>query len=84
MADTIEIRQYLRKYTLDDVKMNLQALKIQVGPSVNGQPAPGELFCPPPMLQFRVKTRVHVDGKPTTEWSEWEDVPIVREGEESA
>jgi hypothetical protein len=82
MADTIEIRQYLRKYTLDDVKMGLQALKIQVGPSVNGQPPPTELFCPPAQLQFRVKERVHVDGKPTTEWSPWEDVPVVREGEE--
>ena len=37
MAQSIEMRQYLRKYTLDDAKMGLTSIKMAVGPSVNGR-----------------------------------------------
>ena len=82
MAQLIEMRQYLRKYTLTDAKQGLQPLRLAVGPQVNGT-QPIDLFCPPAILQFRVKEKVHVDGKPTTEWGPWEEVPIVREGDEN-
>jgi hypothetical protein len=33
----------------------------------------------PPILQWRYKERIHVDGKATTQWSPWLEVPIVME-----
>lgn len=82
MASSIEMRQYLRKYTLEDLKNGLQSVRVPVGPMVNGQ-QPVEVFCPPATLQFRVKEKVHVDGKPTVEWGPWEDVPMIREGDDA-
>ena len=80
MSSPVEYRYYLRRFTIADLKAGLQPLQQRVGPVVNGQ-APTELFAPP-QLQYRYKEKVHVDGKPTLEWSDWIDVPFVREGED--
>jgi hypothetical protein len=75
----IEIRQFLRRFTLEDLKSGIQPIRQFVGPAVNGV-APIELFAPP-VLQYRVKERNHVDGKPTLEWTDWQDANYVREGD---
>lgn len=75
----IDFRHYVRKYTLDDARAGTQPLRLPTGPSIGGQ-QPMDLFAPP-VLQFRYKTKVHVNGTPTLEWSEWIDVPVVREEE---
>ena len=33
----------------------------------------------PPIMQYRVRESIYVDGKKTLEWSEWIDVPFVKE-----
>jgi len=70
MASPLEIRHYLRRYTLDDAKAGAQPMRLD-----------GELYAAP-VLQYRVKERLQTtDGKPAAiyQWSEWIDVPFVRE-----
>ena len=81
MASPVEFRHYLRKFTVDDARNGLQPIKQIVGPAVNGV-APIDIFAPP-VLQFRYKEKVVVNGQVSLEWSDWADVAIVREGEES-
>lgn len=80
MSAPVEYRHYLRKFTLDDLRNGLQPIKQPTGPAVNGQ-QPWEMFAPP-ILQYRYKEKVQVDGKMTLEWSPWIDILYVREGDE--
>jgi len=75
VAKLIEMRQYLRKFTLADAKSGLQPIR---------QNLPGgvELFAPP-TLQWRQRETVFTNGQKTLEWSEWSDVLFVREGDET-
>lgn len=80
MATPVEFRHFLRKFTLEDLKSGIQPIRQQLGPMVNGQ-APIGLYAPP-AFQFRYKEKLHVDGAAKLEWSEWLDIPFVREGDE--
>ena len=67
MAAPLELRHYLRTYTLEDVQKGLQPVRTPEG-----------IFCPP-VLQWRYRERVMLNDKASYTWSEWQDVPFVRE-----
>ena len=81
MAAPVEFRQYIRKFTLADARNSIQPIKLPTGPAVDGQ-QPFELFVPQPILQFRYKEKVFLNGAQTLEWSPWADVGFVKEGDE--
>ncbi len=68
----IELRQYLRLATLDDIAAGMQTLRQQTAKGL-------QLFAPP-VLQFRYKQK----GESGVEWSDWQDINFAREGDESA
>jgi hypothetical protein len=68
MSAPIEMRMYLRKLTLDDVRNGINPIRLD-----------GVLFAPP-QLQLRYKERLPTtNGQAETVWSEWQDVPYARE-----
>ena len=80
MAAPVEFRNYLRRFTLDDARNGVTPQRVPTGPIVNGQ-QPWDLFNPP-VLQFRHRERVNSGGNVVMEWSAWQDVPFVREGDD--
>ncbi|HWG34687.1 MAG TPA: hypothetical protein VN650_10990 [Gemmatimonadaceae bacterium] len=68
-AGPIEFRYYMRAFTLDDIARGLQPIRMAQG-----------IFAPP-MLQFRFRQRVANGDATRAEWSDWRDVPYVREGD---
>ena len=79
MADPIgpvvEIRHYLKLATIDDICRGLQPVKL---PDASGAP---QMYLPP-VLQYRWKERVFVDGKAEFLWSPWVDVQFAKQGDE--
>lgn len=75
MAAPIEFRQYLRLYTMDDARRGLQPIRLP-----RGESGAIELYTGP-ALQYRYTQRSRDAGVVT--WSEWQDVPIVREGDDA-
>jgi len=75
----MQMRYYWRRATMQDVRAGVKPVQLAVGPIVNGEQAT-DLFVPP-LLQYRYKERVFVDGKPVMGWSPWCDVPQVRDGD---
>ncbi len=75
--DVLELRYYLRKFTMVDLAQGLQPAKIPTGINTF------ELYAPP-TLQYRIRRKVMPEGAPSPiyEWGEWLSVPWVREGEE--
>lgn len=74
MSNVLQMRNYSRLFTRDDWKSGMQPLKLPTGPMVEGVQAWDFFY--PPQLQFRTKSK--------TGWSEWETVPLVKEGDPSA
>ena len=70
MSGPVEFRLYASKFTLDDLKAGRQPIR-----SGNGDPYNVA------MLQFRYKQRLVIAGKGEVEWSAWQFVPFVNEGE---
>jgi hypothetical protein len=62
----LEFRFWVRLFTEEDAKAGMQSVKQIAGPHTI------ELYAPP-ALQYRVKTK--------EAWSDWTDVPYVREGD---
>ena len=67
MAAPLELRHYFRKATFEDVKAGLQPIR------------QGADLYAPPVLQWRYRERVKINDAETLHWSEWQDVPAVRE-----
>ena len=78
MASPVEFRYFLGKFSMDDFRNGFQPVKQFVGPQNAVE------YFKPPQLQYRYKERVIVNGAPLLEWSEWADVPMIREGEEAS
>lgn len=72
----IEIRNFMPYYRPEHATAGINPM-VQ---NVNGQ----RLAFGPPVLQYRVKEPVFVDGVKTTQWSEWLEVGFVREGVDDA
>ena len=72
MANPIEIRQFVPRFTMEHLKKGLQPIKMA---DEQGNPE----YYAPPMLQYRVREKVYVDGKQTAEWSPWMTVEFVKE-----
>lgn len=73
LSSPIEFRHYLRTFTLEDVRENLQPIRAR----------DGRLYAPP-ALQWRYRlARIGPDGGTTMQWSDWQDVPYVCEGDEA-
>lgn len=70
----LELRNYCRKFTLDDLRNGLQPIKLPTGPLVEGVQA-WDYFCPP-LIQYRVRSK--------SGWSDWLTAPLVKEGDPSA
>jgi hypothetical protein len=76
-AGPIEFRYFMHVFTLDDIARGLQPIRMPQG-----------IFAPP-MLQWRYRQRVSVKSASDniaemvheSQWSEWRDVPYVREGD---
>jgi hypothetical protein len=79
VSTPIEFRQFVRKWTRDDALAGITPVKLAVGPTVNGQ-QPVDLFAPQPILQFRYREKVHLNGAPVQQFSEWLTVDFVKEG----
>lgn len=76
MASPLEFRHFMRKYTLDDCAAGLQPIRQQIDGRV-------ELYAPP-VLQFRYRSGKQQDqsGEISFLWTDWSDVPYVRDGDE--
>lgn len=70
-AGPVEFRFYLTAFTLDNVREGMNPIRSQ-GPK-------GVQLHNPPVLQWRYKRR---GEEGAMGWSEWQDVPYVREGDE--
>ena len=68
----IEIRQFVPYYRPEHATAGINPMVQQV----NG----ARLAFGPPVLQYRVRETVFVDGAKMTQWSEWSEVGFVREG----
>jgi hypothetical protein len=66
----IEFRQFLPLFQLADLNLGASPIRLD-----------GKMYAPP-RLQFRYRERVIGDNgaAPVMQWSEWQDVPFVREG----
>lgn len=69
MSGPVEFRLFARKFTLDDLKVGIQPMR-------DG----GEFYCPA-VIQYRYKLRLRVAGEISTDWSDWQYIPFVKEGE---
>ena len=69
----MEIRQYLRRLTIEDVRKGMQPVRL-TGPDGTTQ------VYAPPVLQYRNRERVMIDGEQVLQWSAWADAQVVREG----
>jgi len=67
MAAPIEFRHYVKRATLEDIKAGAQYVV-----------AHADLWLLP-VLQFRYRERVKLNDAESLQWSEWQDVPLVRE-----
>ena len=76
MAAPIEMRQYLRFFTLADAEAGIAPLRQMT--------AAGPKLFAPPQLQVRWKERTKGAGDLTLAWSDWVDVNYVREGDDEA
>ena len=72
-SDLVQIRQVMKRATLDDISKGAQYVKLRTG---RGEEL--ALFVGP-VLQYRYKRTVYRDGVKSTEFSEWLDVAIVLE-----
>lgn len=70
MPGPVELRQFMRLATLEDIANGIQPLRQMTG---NGF----KLFCPP-QLQYRFKEKV--EG--AVVWSDWIDVLFERQGDD--
>ncbi len=68
----IEFRNYVPLVTLADIQQGIQPIRLD-----------GKLYAPP-RLQYRYRERVQGDNgaAPVMQWSEWQEVPFIREGAE--
>jgi hypothetical protein len=73
MSAPFEVRFYSPLYTLDDARKGIQPIRFAPAPG-----APVELLGPQ-VLQTRYRERIMLNGAQTTRWTEWENVPAVRE-----
>lgn len=71
MSGPIEFRYYLRAFSLDDLASGAQPIRLD-----------GRMYAPP-ALQYRYRERVPNGSETTLQWSDWQAVPIVREGSEA-
>ena len=78
MSSPLEFRYWLRYYTLDDARNGSQPIKLPQGPQLVTQ-----LFAAP-ALQWRYRERIQNGDALSMRWSEWQDVPLVREGDDIA
>ena len=78
MSSPLEFRYYLRLLTLDDIRQGAQPLKLPQGPQGSVQ-----LFASP-ALQWRYRERIQNGDALSMRWSDWQDVPLVREGDDIA
>ena len=69
MSAPIEFRLFAKKFTMDDLRAGVQPMRD--GP---------EFYCPA-IIQYRYKQRLSVAGRVETEWSEWQFIPFVKEGD---
>lgn len=72
----IEIRQFVPRYGLAHANAGINPL-VQ---SVKGE----RIAFGAPVLQYRVKETVFVNGERSLQWSEWMEVQFVREGVDDA
>ena len=70
MSAPVEFRYWMREFTLGDLQQGAQPLRFD-----------GRLYVPP-ALQYRYRERVPNGSELTLQWSDWQTVPIVREGSE--
>jgi hypothetical protein len=71
MAAPIELRHFLRRFTLADLEAGLQPVRQVMPDGAIG------LFAPP-SLQFRYREKTDDGG---LRWSDWADVRFEREGD---
>ena len=69
MSSPIEFRHYLRAFTLEHVRASVQPIRAR----------DGRLFAPP-ALQWRHREKT---AEGAIQWSDWQDVPYVGEGDEA-
>lgn len=73
MSAPVQFRLFASKFTLEDLKAGRQPIRNAAGEVHNVA-----------ILQFRYKQRLVIAGRGELQWSEWEGVPFVNEGEEAA
>lgn len=71
MAQPIEFRQFFRRLTIDDVRNNVQGIRLPIGENKS------DLFVGP-ALQFRYREKVNG----TVQWSDWQTVPLALDSAE--
>lgn len=76
MASPIEFRYFVRLFTLDDARQGATPIKMPQGPQGAIQ-----LYASP-MLQWRYRERIAEGDALSMRWSAWQNVPIVREGDD--
>lgn len=76
----IELRNYMPLFTLEHMAAGIQPIRQQV-PGEHGALV-WRMFHPP-ILEYRLMERVHIDGKPVLEWGAWRAVGYVREGDDA-
>lgn len=79
-APRYEFRNYVRRMTMDDVDKGLQGARLPIGPMVDGK-QPTAMFLSVG-LQVRYQRKVFLNGVKDLEWTEWETIPLVREGDD--
>lgn len=76
MSSPVEYRYFHRKFTLEHARAGISPLH---DVSTN----PPSMYAPN-VLQYRYKVRVGQGAEIITKWSDWQDIPIVKEGREDA
>lgn len=71
MAAPIEIRNFHRKFTLQDAVDGIMPIR--------DPQRPAELYVPA-VTQYRYKQRVTTGGNVEMIWSDWQNLPFVKEG----
>lgn len=69
MSGPVEFRLFAKKFTMNDLKLGVQPIR-------DG----AEIYCPA-LMQYRYKHRLSVAGEIKTEWSPWQFIPFVKEGD---
>ncbi len=70
MSAPVEFRLFMKRWERHDALMGLQFVR------------DGNELYHTPCFQYRYKMRMKQDGDFVMVWSEWQDVPLVKEGQE--